>query len=152
MLAHSHLLVKTECLMRQWASGCSGKHGFGPHKVIVCCRHVDCHSIGMMMGCLQQNHGNKQPFTFSIEWISSSLLTLTCEQEWWNQTTLLLQYRGGLLPCRRNVVCFCHSSIDRFAPNCMWRHTWRHVVAKNMFFDRKERALVKSLSSFSEIR
>jgi hypothetical protein len=45
-------LVKTECLGRQWASPCSGKHGFFPAPSIVFCRNVYLHLIGTMMGLL----------------------------------------------------------------------------------------------------
>jgi hypothetical protein len=50
MLANSQPLDNTGYFGRQWASSCSGKHGFGPAPLIVFCRHVYLHSIGTMMG------------------------------------------------------------------------------------------------------
>jgi hypothetical protein len=50
MQAHSQPVDNTGCFGRQWASSCNGKHGFGPVRSIVCCRHVYLHSIGTMMG------------------------------------------------------------------------------------------------------
>jgi hypothetical protein len=50
MLAHSQPVDNTGCFGRQWASSCSGKHGFGPAPSMVHCRHDDLHSIRTMMG------------------------------------------------------------------------------------------------------
>jgi hypothetical protein len=50
MLVHSQPVDNTECFGRQWASSCSGKQGFGPARLIVCCWNVYLHSIGTMLG------------------------------------------------------------------------------------------------------
>jgi hypothetical protein len=80
-----------------------------------------CNRLGQLWVCLQQHHGNKQPFNFSIKWLSSSSLTSTHDWERWKQTTLLREHKGGLLPCGSNDVCVGLSSlldVDwHFAPN-----------------------------------
>jgi hypothetical protein len=39
-----------------------------------------------------------------------NIIIKTREWERWKQTTLLMQFRGGLLPCRRNDARVCLSS------------------------------------------
>jgi hypothetical protein len=69
-----------------------------------------CIQLGRWWVFMQYHCGKMKPLTFSITWISSTRRTSTHERERRKQTTLLREHRGGLLPCRKNVVCFCLSS------------------------------------------
>jgi hypothetical protein len=88
-----------------------------------------CVCVGQWWVCLQQNHGNKQPLTFSITWISSSWLTLTHEWERMKQITPLREHQGGLIPCRSTVMLFvsvfprCFGTKDDVI-NVLWWHSF----------------------------
>jgi hypothetical protein len=133
MLAHSQPADNTKCFGRQWASSCSGKHGFlGLSPSIVCCRHVDLHYIGTVMGFHAVTPWQNETFHFLYYMNIITLITHTStqhEQERRKQTTLIREHRGALLPCESNVVCFCLSSpFWRFGANddVMWsRRTLR---------------------------
>jgi hypothetical protein len=99
-----------------------------------------CIQLGRWWVFMQYHCGKMKLFTFSITWISSSRLTSTHERERRKQTTLLREHRGGLLPCRRNVVCVF--PLRRATDG----HVWRHVVAKNI----KNIKNTYALSDFSE--
>jgi hypothetical protein len=100
-MAHSQPVDNAGCFGRQWASSCSGKHGFGPALSMVHCWHVDLHSIGMMMGFHAVKPWKEATFHFLYHMniiIKTHLNSRTGKMEANNTSE-------AYCCCGRNVVC-----------------------------------------------
>jgi hypothetical protein len=90
--------------------------------LIVCCLHVNLHSIGTMMGFHVVTLWQNETFHFLYHISIIIWITLTRDWERRKQKPLLRGCRGGLLACSRNVFCVGLSSSS-------WRESFRDVIS-----------------------